>query len=323
MTTMLRHSLLILAFVVMQTAIHAQSVGINDDATLPHASAILDIKVSAAAKKGVLIPRMTVAQRIAIVKPAKGLLVYDSTINSFWFHNGTSWQEIAKGANAWTVNGINVYNLGGNIGIGVTTPRAKLNVVQNSNVLFGLSMTGLGRKLIWHGTKAAFRAGEVLGQYPYDTPPLAWDDANIGYASFATGTDVIASGRHSAAFGQSTAALGEGSIAAGFWSISEGASSVALGFLGFSKGDNSIAAGNSCSAGGENSAAFNESNESEGTGSFTGGLYNVTNGDTQNKRIEIQNNRIQNQSKQIIEQEARLNALEKMMSEYIKSKESR
>src|SRR5688572_24450977 len=108
MKPMLRRSLFVLVFVVMKINIHAQSVGINDDASLPHASAILDIKVSAAAKKGVLFPRMTGAQRTAIVKPAKGLFVYDSTVNSFWFHNGTSWQEIAKGANAWTVNGINV-----------------------------------------------------------------------------------------------------------------------------------------------------------------------------------------------------------------------
>lgn len=25
--------------------------------------------------------------------------MYDSTSNAFWFHNGTAWQEIAKGAN--------------------------------------------------------------------------------------------------------------------------------------------------------------------------------------------------------------------------------
>src|SRR6478609_5390474 len=127
MKSLFRQCLLILVFVVMQITTHAQSVGINDDASLPHASAILDIKVSAAAKKGVLIPRMTGTQRIAIVKPAKGLLVYDSTVNSFWFHNGASWQEIAKGSNAWTVNGINAYNLKSNIGIGTSTPKAKLN----------------------------------------------------------------------------------------------------------------------------------------------------------------------------------------------------
>src|SRR6478735_8696881 len=97
MKSMLRHSLSILVFVVMQPTILAQSVSINDDASLPNASAILDIKVSAAAKKGVLIPRMTSVQRIAIINLAKGLLVYDSTDNAFWFHNGTSWQEIAKG----------------------------------------------------------------------------------------------------------------------------------------------------------------------------------------------------------------------------------
>jgi len=57
-------------------------VGINDDASLPNASAILDIK-------GVLIPCMTGAQKTAIVNPDKGLLNYDSTVNSFWFPQWT------------------------------------------------------------------------------------------------------------------------------------------------------------------------------------------------------------------------------------------
>jgi hypothetical protein len=42
----------------------AQSVAINDDGSVALPSAILDLKVSAANKKGNLIPRMTTAQRL-------------------------------------------------------------------------------------------------------------------------------------------------------------------------------------------------------------------------------------------------------------------
>jgi hypothetical protein len=206
------------------------------------------------------------------------LLVFDITSNSFWFHNGTAWQELSKGANAWTINGTNVYNLGGNIGIGVATARAKLNVVQNSNVLFGSSMSGLGKKLIWNGTKAALRAGVVQGNYPNDVPPYDWDDANIGYASFAAGADVRASGDYSVAIGQSTDATGATSFASGVWSVSEGLSAATFGFAGIAKGEASFAAGYSNGALGDYSASFNEVNTSVGVGSFTAGLENISNG---------------------------------------------
>lgn len=68
---MLRHSLSILVFLVSQTTIQAQSVGINDDASLPDATAILDIKLTGAIKKGVLLPRMMTVQRTAITTAAK------------------------------------------------------------------------------------------------------------------------------------------------------------------------------------------------------------------------------------------------------------
>ena len=43
--------------------------------------------------KGVLIPRMTTAQRTAIVLPAAGLIVYDTDTNKSYTYDGTSWQQ--------------------------------------------------------------------------------------------------------------------------------------------------------------------------------------------------------------------------------------
>ena len=65
-----------------------------------NASAILEIKAS---NKGLLIPRTSTATRAAIVNPAKGLIIYDTTTSSFWFNNGVSWKEISVGSNGWKI----------------------------------------------------------------------------------------------------------------------------------------------------------------------------------------------------------------------------
>jgi len=61
--------------------------------TNPDASSMLDIQSTS---KGILIPRMTTTQRTAISNPATGLMVFDTTTQSFWFYN-TSWTELAAG----------------------------------------------------------------------------------------------------------------------------------------------------------------------------------------------------------------------------------
>jgi hypothetical protein len=58
----------------------------------PHASAQLDVTSDT---KGVLVSRMTSAQRIAIASPADGLLVYDTDTKGFWYHKtGTGWTQL-------------------------------------------------------------------------------------------------------------------------------------------------------------------------------------------------------------------------------------
>src|SRR5215471_9982755 len=79
--------------------IFGQAVGINTDGSLPDASSILDIKSTG---KGLLIPRMTTAQRTAITSPASGLMVFDTNSKSFWYYDGTTWINNSTG---WSLNG--------------------------------------------------------------------------------------------------------------------------------------------------------------------------------------------------------------------------
>jgi len=81
-------SLSLLVFICFSLNINAQ-VGIGT--LTPDASSMLDLSST---DKGLLAPRMTTTQRLAITTPAQGLLVYDTTENSFYHHNGTIWVKI-------------------------------------------------------------------------------------------------------------------------------------------------------------------------------------------------------------------------------------
>ena len=77
----------------LQVRTFAQGVGINDDGSTPNSSAMLDINSTT---KGLLIPRLTQAQRIAIVTPATGLMVFqtDNTVG-FYYYTGSGWEQLA------------------------------------------------------------------------------------------------------------------------------------------------------------------------------------------------------------------------------------
>ena len=76
----------------------AQGISMNTNGNTADTSAMLDISSTA---KGILIPRMTAAQRTGIPLPAAGLLVYQTngTLPGFYVNQGTpaspNWQQLA------------------------------------------------------------------------------------------------------------------------------------------------------------------------------------------------------------------------------------
>ena len=88
MNTFSRYLLAVLVIACIHNNSHAQTgnvaIGPND----PDASAALDVQ---ATNKGVLLPRLTTAERLAIATPATGLMVFDIDEKSFFYYEGTKW----------------------------------------------------------------------------------------------------------------------------------------------------------------------------------------------------------------------------------------
>lgn len=70
--------------------------------TTPDPSALLEIQST---NSGLLIPRLSLTQRNAIVNPATGLLIYQTgTGSTFYFYNGTNWVPLLD-PNFWSIVG--------------------------------------------------------------------------------------------------------------------------------------------------------------------------------------------------------------------------
>ena len=91
----------LLLFFMIYSLSFAQ-VGINADNSAPDASAMLDIKSTSS---GLLIPRMTAADRDNIATPATGLTVYVTDDNGFYYFDGTNWVRFQEAGKAWLLAG--------------------------------------------------------------------------------------------------------------------------------------------------------------------------------------------------------------------------
>jgi uncharacterized protein (TIGR02145 family) len=105
----------------------SQGVGINNTGVSANSSAMLDISSTT---QGILIPRMSDAQRNAIPSPAAGLLIYNSTTNKFNYYKSTGWYELSRSSKS-AVTGNN--SPGGGIAINETSAIADKSAVLEIN----------------------------------------------------------------------------------------------------------------------------------------------------------------------------------------------
>jgi hypothetical protein len=92
---------------------------------------------------GLLIPRMTSVQRVAIGTPAIGLEVYDTSTGSFWYFNGTIWVQSLNASTGWALAG---NTLAGTEFMGSVNPQdvkfcsnniERMRIVSNKEIVVG------------------------------------------------------------------------------------------------------------------------------------------------------------------------------------------
>ncbi len=272
---------LLLLFVLLNitSPLSAQNIGVNNPT--PHASALWDM---VSTDKGILIPRLTSAQRVAIVAPATGLLVYDITGNKFMYFDGSAWQSIGNGVSGWSLNGNSGNGPANFIGTTDNQPiQFKINNLKSGYIdnidgpytgrnLFlgfqsGFNNTASGFDNVYLGFKSGFSNldGEfntAVGSFTLQNSANSYSNTAIGsYAmqnatgivqSTAVGTGALTtalSGNYNQVFGYhamfSTAAAGTFNCAYGYESLLNNTANYNCGYGNWSLKLNTTGASNS------------------------------------------------------------------------------
>ncbi len=176
-----------------------------------------------------------------------------------------------------------------NVGIGTTTPAARLHVTDSAVLFSGPAgipplttinppAQGAGTRMFWFPSRGAFRSGYVDG--------LQWDRDSIGPLSFAAGYNTKAKGVFSTSIGRSTTAsnaiatsMGFGTNASGEVSTSMGNSSAASGFVATSMGISTLASGDYSTAMGQSNYALGIASTATGGSTSANGSYSFSAGE--------------------------------------------
>lgn len=170
----------------------AQGLSINATGTAADASSMLDV---ASTTSGMLVPRMTTLQRTGISYPAKGLLVYDSTLASFYYNSGTpsspSWTALGGGTSLPTGTNGQVLTMVG--GVPTWVSPSVFHIVSTTGSNGTISPLGVS----WTASNQIYTITPNTGSYISD---VTVDGVSVGAVSTYTFTSVAANHTISAAF---------------------------------------------------------------------------------------------------------------------------
>jgi hypothetical protein len=120
--------------------------------------------------QGVVFPQLSTTQINSLTGQAKGTMVFDNTLNLMKYWDGSAWQSVTNGSSggAWQSSGNDQYSTNsGNVGIGISTPAAKLSV--NGNL--GLYDSGVEYGFLSkNSTNGALRLNAGLSFNAFTTP---------------------------------------------------------------------------------------------------------------------------------------------------------
>jgi len=150
-------------------------LAVNTDGSAPNNAAMLDVKATG---KGILAPRMTLAQRPA--SPVAGLIIYQTDgISGFYYYDGAAWQKIgSSSSDYWQPNGSDIYFTTGKVGIGLMNPdnnglsvnnyyqgRASVKGSEESGAVYSTGMLGVLNASLLGIPLSSYNVG-VLGIKP-------------------------------------------------------------------------------------------------------------------------------------------------------------
>jgi len=130
-------TLLLILEILISISVKSQNIAITDDDTyVANTSSMLDVKSTT---KGLLIPRLTTAQRTAIATPATGLLVFDTTLGGFYYYSGSAWVNLTSGIASGIIgytspDKVYLNDINDKFGVGTKTPFGKMEVKSDAGL---------------------------------------------------------------------------------------------------------------------------------------------------------------------------------------------
>ena len=163
----MKKQLLFIVLLIVTVGGKAQ-VAVNATGNASNSSAMLDVQSDSL---GMLIPRMTSAQRDSIHNPALGLMVFVTSDSTFYYYKTDSWIKVGRGASGWDKNGDNVFTYG-NVDIGTRSssyPDGRLNVTLNSDKIAGIMVVDSVTDTLEHwgvtSSSTGTGSGTLIGFY--------------------------------------------------------------------------------------------------------------------------------------------------------------
>ena len=146
----------------------AQGVAVNATGAAADTSAMLDVSSTT---KGILVPRMTASQRLAIPLPATGLLVYQTDGSAgYYSYTGSAWQPLGFGTTG-TANYIPVFTGTNSVG----------NSIIYQNPAAG-NRIGINYGTTNHGLMALKSTDDTIALYIYQTASPSSFSGGTGFA---------------------------------------------------------------------------------------------------------------------------------------------
>lgn len=245
----MKHAITFCIASLLTCSIYAQNISINTDGSSGDNSAILDLKST---DKGLLVPRMTSAQKTAIASPATGLLIYQTDGTSgFYYYTGAAWIPLSSASVGWSTTG-NAGTVAGTNYVGTSDGAAFVGKSNNkkafwlhdnaaiANTYFGIQAgdavtsginnahfgfqsgfantsgsnnTGLGTFTLYSNTTGSFNTS--VGSYNLTFNTTGYNNTTTGYAAAYTNT----TGYSNSAYGYYSLysnTVGENNIAIGY-----------------------------------------------------------------------------------------------------------